>query len=185
MVMISRRLAAQSLLAAGSAWAWQPRISRAADSPIELEWGDLVPESMAMEQTLAGIVQHDTWATTAAPAEDRFSMSNDDAADLIFESVVNDFDGKRVRLPGYAIPISLEGAETTEFLLAPYIGACIHVPPPPPNQIVFVTLGSAYEFTGLFDPVWVTGVMQTTALRSELADIGYQIEADGVEEYTF
>jgi len=183
--MITRRILAQSLVAAGGLVAWRPRPVLAVDPPIELEWADLIPASQAMEQVLAGIVEHDSWATTTPPSEDRFAMSAEEAADQIFGSVVSDYDGKRVRLPGYAIPISLEGAETTEFLLAPYVGACIHVPPPPPNQIVFVTLDRPFEFTGLFDPVWVTGTMQTTALRSELADIGYQIQADGVEEYTF
>ena len=72
--------------------------------------------------------------------------------------VVVELDGQQVRLPGFMVPIDFEGAETSEFLLVPYFGACIHVPPPPSNQIVYVKTVAGYPMKELFDPVWVTGV---------------------------
>jgi hypothetical protein len=53
-------------------------------------------------------------------------------------AIVEDLNGRIVRMPGYLLPLDVIGAKVTEFLLVPYIGACIHVPPPPPNQIVYV-----------------------------------------------
>ena len=64
--------------------------------------------------------------------------------------VVNqEIDGAHVRIPGYLLPLELENDEATEFLLVPYQGACIHTPPPPPNQIVHVKLESGIQVRGL------------------------------------
>lgn len=58
--------------------------------------------------------------------------------------VVKALDGQNIRLPGYIVPLEVsEEGRTTEFLLVPYFGACIHVPPPPSNQIVHVKAKSA------------------------------------------
>lgn len=150
-----------------------------------LEWADLVPEHIASQRLLEDLAADAEMGFSLDTEEDRLGMSEREAASDIKSTLVYDLEDTRVKLPGYAIPISLEGAGTTEFLLAPYIGACIHVPPPPPNQIVFVRLEKPYEFDGLFDPIWVTGQMFTTAMRSELADIGYRIDAEEIEDYEF
>jgi hypothetical protein len=68
-------------------------------------------------------------------------------------------DGQLVRMPGYLLPLETSGKRIREFLLVPWVGACIHTPPPPPNQIVHVTLDQPYEHDGLFKPVMVTGRM--------------------------
>ena len=50
-------------------------------------------------------------------------------------------DGATVRLPGFIIPLDARrDGVLDEFLLVPYFGACIHVPPPPPNQLVYVRM---------------------------------------------
>lgn len=81
--------------------------------------------------------------------------------------------------------VQLEGDadNVTEFLLVPYFGACIHVPPPPPNQIIHVTFpeGVPYEIT--YDAVWVEGTVSVERKESELAVVGYQMEAVKVESY--
>jgi hypothetical protein len=88
-----------------------------------------------------------------------------------------------VRLPGSVLPLEFDGSEVRGFLLVPYVGACIHVPPPPANQIVYVTSEDSVPVGGMFEPVWVTGLFHTAAIANELADIGYQIEAVRVEPY--
>ncbi|MFK7962937.1 MAG: DUF3299 domain-containing protein [Burkholderiaceae bacterium] len=72
-------------------------------------------------------------------------------------------DGKTVRMPGYVLPLESEGTAVREFLLVPFVGACIHVPPPPPNQMVFVESAQPYESDALFEPVWVEGVLTVSA----------------------
>ena len=65
----------------------------------------------------------------------------------------------------------------------PYVGACIHVPPPPANQMVFVTTEKPYESSGLFEAVNVTGMFGTASVSTQLADIGYALSADVIEPF--
>jgi hypothetical protein len=71
----------------------------------------------------------------------------------------------------------------TAFILVPYVGACIHVPPPPANQLVFVTSEEPYESQGLFEAVWVTGLFSTGTTDTALAEIGYAMAAQEIESY--
>jgi len=100
-------------------------------------------------------------------------------------------DGQTVRMPGYLLPLEFSGKLVSEFLLVPWVGACIHTPPPPPNQIVHVKVDQPFEFGGLFSPVWVTGRMAAAAARKALylidgssdIDVGYSLHASQVEAY--
>ncbi len=103
-----------------------------------------------------------------------------------------DLDGKPIRMPGYLLPLEFDGKRVTEFLLVPYVGACIHTPPPPPNQIVHVTTESGFQTDGgLYTPVWVSGLMRTEQVSSSLnyvdgtSDIpsAYRLNAVTVEPY--
>ncbi|MEM8552012.1 MAG: DUF3299 domain-containing protein [Pseudomonadota bacterium] len=87
-------------------------------------------------------------------------------------------DGKRVRIAGYTTPVGF-GENETRFLLVPELGACIHVPPPPPNQIVYVE--EAAGTPDMFAPVWVTGTLKASPVATVLADVGYQL-VDAVAE---
>jgi hypothetical protein len=100
-------------------------------------------------------------------------------------------DGKLIRLPGYLLPLEFSGKRVTEFLLVPWVGACIHTPPPPPNQIVHVKTGEPFEMSGVFQPIWVTGHLAAKASKQSLylvdgtsdISIGYTLVATGVEPY--
>ena len=95
--------------------------------------------------------------------------------------VVTEFNGKRVRIGGYVVPLDFEATTIKEFLLVPFVGACIHVPPPPANQIVYVKSEKGFQVAGQFDPVWVTGTLKTETAFTGLADAGYSIDADSVD----
>jgi len=87
-------------------------------------------------------------------------------------------------LPGYIVPLEVnEEGRTTDFLLVPYFGACIHVPPPPSNQIVHVKSELGVKLDELYQPYWVEGPLQVKASSSELADAGYQMDADKIYVY--
>jgi hypothetical protein len=106
-------------------------------------------------------------------------------------AVVEDLNGEQIRMPGYALPLEFSGNKITEFLLVPWVGACIHTPPPPPNQIVYVKLDKGIKNAGQFTPVWVTGEMTVKAATKNLylvdgssgIDVGYSLEASQVEPY--
>jgi hypothetical protein len=92
-------------------------------------------------------------------------------------------DGADVRLPGFIVPLELDAEGVTTFILVPYVGACIHVPPPPANQLVFVTTEIPWPSDSAWDPVWVTGRMSAKIRSTEIAEIGYSIAAEQIEPY--
>lgn len=152
--------------AAGSAWA--------RDTPVELEWDDLVPASSKglLYETLQGlgVVEHG-----------QFSSPFDQEA---ASAVVTDYNNKLVRIPGYAVPLDFSGTGITSFILVPYIGACIHVPPPPANQLVFVKPTEPFESESMWDPIFATGMFSTSAVATELAEIGYAMSEASIEPYS-
>ncbi len=114
------------------------------------------------------------------------------AVDERNKQVVKELDGKQVRLAGYLLPLEFSEDGVKEFLLVPYVGACIHTPAPPANQVVFVELRQSYKVDGLYSPVWVIGKMSTRTSSKALnfvdgsANIpsGYSLAASDVEPYT-
>lgn len=94
-------------------------------------------------------------------------------------------NGVQVKMPGYVVPLETDGKKSTEFLLVPYFGACIHVPPPPANQTVLVRTKdkAGAEVRQLYEVVWVTGTIKTERFNAGIADAGYIISATKVEPY--
>lgn len=94
-------------------------------------------------------------------------------------------DGKLVRLPGFVVPLDDFQEEGAEFLLVPYYGACVHTPPPPPNQIVMVEMsGRKSVKLNLFDAVWMSGRLKISSIESPYGTVGYQLEGMKVEPYS-
>jgi hypothetical protein len=100
-------------------------------------------------------------------------------------------DGRLVRMPGYLLPLEFSGKEVSEFLLVPWVGACIHTPPPPPNQIIHVKTDKPVGNVSMFMAIWVTGRMSTKSTKTNLylvdgasdIDAGYSLRASEVEPY--
>ena len=99
-------------------------------------------------------------------------------------NVVEELDGKFVKLPGFTLPFEWDATgDIREFLLVPYFGACIHTPPPPPNQMVYVTTDEPVDFVGMWDPVWVIGELRTSSNMNDLGNTAYTLELVGWEAY--
>lgn len=165
----------------------------AADEPVLIAWPDLIPvpdeptipyglipgqdapdmsEPAPYDPTLGGVVQHGGMVPGAPGMVDQ-------------NALVTRYNDVQVRIAGFVLPVALDGTAVREFLLVPYVGACIHVPPPPPNQIIYVTSEEGIEVTGMFEPVWATGTLKTTSMSSELADVGYMMTLDEAAPYEF
>ena len=162
--------------------AFGPSVTAAESDVRELEWEELMPEGW------------DPFAALDALTSDELGRLSDDSVQAVelFNAyqeavrsapVVTELDGQQVRLPGFMVPLDFENTEISEFLLVPYFGACIHVPPPPSNQIVYVKTVAAYPMRELFDPVWVTGELRTEAHLNDVGDAGYTLQATIIEPY--
>jgi hypothetical protein len=97
--------------------------------------------------------------------------------------VVASLDGQHVSLSGCLAPLKHGGTRVSEFLLVPYVGACIHVPPTPQNQIVHVTPNKPNKVKKLFAAVTVTSTMRIQSPITELAETGYSISGGNVQPY--
>ncbi|MDX2180028.1 MAG: DUF3299 domain-containing protein [Bryobacteraceae bacterium] len=97
---------------------------------------------------------------------------------------VKAIDGKTVRVPGYIVPLDDDSNQLTEFLLVPYMGACIHTPPPPANQMVYVKMlrGERASFA-LMDAVWVEGTIFVGRRSSPYGPTFYSMTARRVDAY--
>jgi uncharacterized protein len=99
--------------------------------------------------------------------------------------VVDALNDQRVTLPGYIVPLDIDGQTLRSFLMVPYFGACIHVPPPPPNQIVFVELEQPISVDDPYGAHWVTGVMSTRQAETDLAATSYSMRGESLEIFDF
>ncbi|MFJ1254874.1 DUF3299 domain-containing protein [Cupriavidus sp. CuC1] len=65
----------------------------------------------------------------------------------------------------------------------PYFGACIHVPPPPANQVVHVRTRQPLRGMRTMDTVWISGVLRVERAETMMGDAGYAISDARVEHY--
>jgi hypothetical protein len=153
---------------------------------IDITWADLIPKSAIVgdkAKVLEGIVQHSQ--VSSAPEAAGASQPTVSVEQLLgITSAIayrNDLDQKDVRLSGFILPLQFNGTKVTQFLLVPFVGACIHVPPPPANQLVLVDVPGGYATTGLWEPVSVTGTLSVSGISTELAQVGYALKASDVK----
>ena len=95
-----------------------------------------------------------------------------------------ELEGKMVKIPGFTVPLEDWASAATEFLLVPYVGACIHTPPPPPNQLVYIEMdeGKRAKMDG-WNPVWVEGVLKIEMTESVYGYVGFTITGHRVYPY--
>ncbi len=140
-----------------------------ATEPLTLEWPDLIPEQ-----------ERDQFNSQGMP------LINHDGGQMMQNltgGVRQELSGSMVKIPGFVIPLEGDDKVITEFLLVPYFGACIHVPPPPPNQIVYVKFPDGAPVQMLWDVIYVVGKLTTTTMEHELAQTGYLLEGIAIEDY--
>lgn len=160
----------RGLLAGMAASALVPKVAFAEDY-IDLDWEDLLPEGTSSQPDALRRLQ---------PHDEELPLTSQQPAST---GVRTDWNGKIVRIPGFIVPVDYKGTGVTAFILVPYVGACIHVPPPPANQLIFVTTATPYESDGLFEPVNVIGMFGVSSLSTHLAEIGYALSADKILPY--
>ena len=151
----------------------------------ELDWDALIPEEWRPETLLEGLNEDGASLDDISDEDPRAEAVMNRLMALWKQApVVEALDGKKVRLPGFVVPLEFDLNDVSEFLLVPYYGACIHVPPPPANQTVHVVLPEGKAFRGgVFDTVWVTGVLRVERFSSEMAEAGYRLKALQIAPY--
>ena len=93
-------------------------------------------------------------------------------------------NNKQVSVPGFMVPLEDDADQVTEFLLVPFAGACIHVPPPPPNQMIYIKLRKGQKAKMSFtEPIVVTGQLHVATVQSPYGDVSFNMDGDSVKPY--
>jgi hypothetical protein len=149
----------------------------------DLDWFDLLPEEdreamQRLPETMAELNREQL--------ESGVDELTDDVKmpDVLSSTRVRDeLGGEYVRIPGFLVPLEHnERGEPFRFFLVPYFGACIHSPPPPPNQMVHVTFSGGMP-TDLYAPYNVIGELEIDTTENELGIATYTIDADTISEF--
>jgi hypothetical protein len=174
-----------------------PSLAADSDPVMELAWGKLVPpapppsgqQAMKAKSFLSGATPFKGAGGSEPPPpptvddkrwlSERRMQPGAGAA----TAVVAELDGKRVRIGGYVVPLDFEATRVKEFLLVPFVGACIHVPPPPANQIIHVMPDKPVKGVKNMEAVWVSGRLGIGHSESPMGKSGYQMQAKEVVRY--
>jgi hypothetical protein len=157
----------------------------------EIEWTELMPaEDLEALQNPPDYIMD----IEEGSAEDKVVNQGEKPTDMFFDdeyqrallstTVVSEMDGKAIRIPGFIVPLEFNDDKTvSQFFLVPFFGACIHVPPPPPNQVIHVTSTNGVKLENLYTPHWVSGVVNSVFIENEIATATYAMDAVDVEVY--
>ena len=156
-----------------------------------IEWDDLIPEEdlqilLNPPSSITDIEDgslEDDFGELLISASDDPELARYQKA-LVSRDVKQVMNGTFIRLPGFVVPLEFDGQQViTQFFLVPYFGACLHMPPPPPNQIVFVRYPKGLKLEALNYPVWLSGKLETALTESDMATAVYAMDMDSFEYY--
>ena len=157
-----------------------------------VEWIDLMPKAEldalldppsyitdvkdgSLEDQISSQIQN----TITAARDDLYQQA------LVSTNIIPQMDGQAIRIPGFIVPLEFDDEQTvTQFFLVPFFGACIHVPPPPPNQIIFVDYPKGLKLSALYDPFWISGTLKTSLVENEIATAAYSMQMQSFEAYS-
>lgn len=156
-----------------------------------VEWTDLIPmkelnayinppdyidniEDGSLEDQLNNNIQNSVDSIN----EDSYQQA------LISTNIIEEMDGKAIKIPGFIVPLEFDDNQTvTQFFLVPYFGACIHMPPPPPNQIIFINYPQGLNVDTIYEAFWISGVLSTSIVENEMGKAAYTMEMQSFEIY--
>ena len=142
-----------------------------------LKWLELVPKNAYSFVPETGVTE-EMW-------EDEIFLKKVEEAGLLIN---NNILGKKIRIDGFMVPLDFDYGEALtveEFVLVPDAGMCIHVPPPPPNQMIFIKLKKPEKVRYMFQPIAVEGVLKNTPTIKDVYNSIYELTADKLEDIEF
>ncbi|MBE8715584.1 DUF3299 domain-containing protein [Cellvibrio sp. KB43] len=179
-------------------------------APRTVDWTELMPEEDLQLLMNMPAVDHEGLSddelmqdTTATTLKSPTSSFEDEVANAIGQAIQAgqsqertwqdalvstrvrpELDNTNIRLAGYIVPIDFDDNDViTSFFLVPYFGACIHVPPPPPNQIIYVRYAKGFTLENLYTPFWISGKLKVETIENDMALASYSLDASQLVEY--
>ena len=153
-------------------------------APATIDWLDLLPAEDY--QAMLDMPEIDHGGNLDSEGDFTQNLHQRDGLPEVMYStrVVGDYDGQSVRIGGYPVPLETDAqGRYLSFFLVPYAGACTHVPPPPPNQIILVDYPDGIVIDDIYQAFWVQGTLRVSQSSNELADSSYALSAERVWLY--
>ena len=145
----------------------------------EILWPALQPEGWTVEKMMQGLNLNELGDNDPKAREMLQKVR-----EMWDQAPVNPkLDNRRVRIPGFVVPLDGERDKAREFLLVPYFGACIHAPAPPANQVIHVVVDKAVDTVKLAPAMWISGTIRTVRSDTRMGVSGYEMTVDKVEPY--
>lgn len=158
--------------------------AKADNTAREIKWEELIPAEYSPDAIMAKygdeISQMQDGSLEANKLMDKITAELEQAP--VNEAMAEQL----IKMPGYIAPLNTtEEGLINEFLLVPYFGACIHVPPPPVNQTVMVSTaaGEGIKMETAYAPIWVTGEITLQGKDTDIGKAGYSIVEAQIEPY--
>ena len=144
------------------------------EETLNLKWLELVPK-------YAYDFVPETGVTDEMWEDESFLKKVEEAGLLINKDMV----GKKIRIDGFMVPLEFdygEGLVVDAFVLVPDAGMCIHVPPPPPNQMIFVKLNKSERVRYMYQPIAIEGILKNTPPIKNVYNSIYELTAEKLED---
>ncbi len=191
-VIASMKVAAYVFIASGILIVSSaPAVSADAQSYEDIDWTELMPA-----EDLSALLNRPAFLDDIADGSAQDSLDNFQQRQLEDEQaqqyqaalsstrVIQGFDGKAIRIPGFIVPLAQnEDKEVTRFFIVPYFGACLHMPPPPPNQILYVESEQGITLENLYDPYWFEGIVSIEQKEDAMGTSAYSLSLDNYALY--
>ena len=191
-VIASMKVAAYVFIASGILIVSSaPAVSADAQSYEDIDWTELMPA-----EDLSALLNRPAFLDDIADGSAQDSLDNFQQRQLEDEQaqqyqaalsstrVIQGFDGKAIRIPGFIVPLAQnEDKEVTRFFIVPYFGACLHMPPPPPNQFLYVESEQGITLENLYDPYWFEGIVSIEQKVDAMGTSAYSLSLDNYALY--
>lgn len=155
----------------------------------QIQWIDLLPEKDLQALLEAPIPDNIIEGSAADQINSPLSMTIKNPVSeyeqaLISDKVKKEYNDKKIKLPGYIVPIdTTDSGKATTFFLVPFFGACLHLPPPPPNQIIYASFKEGIPIDDLEKPYWIEGTVFTKKKLNDVALAAYSATVDKLYEF--
>lgn len=144
---------------------------------LRLKWLELVPNTAYDFIPESGISEK--------MLEDEIFLKKVEQAGLLIN---RNLLGKKIKIDGFMVPLEFDYGEALtveEFVLVPDAGMCIHVPPPPPNQMIFVKLKKPEKVRYMYQPILIEGTLFSSPPIKNVYNSIYKLKAEKLEDIDF
>lgn len=148
-----------------------------------LSWEALLPVA---EKSLLALYQTSAEKDFSEQLALSLQASSDDAykSALYSTNIVNGILEQAVSIAGFIVPLEVNGDRSIKsFFLVPYFGACIHYPPPPPNQMIFVQLEDGFRHLDLHKAFTLSGILTKGLFEDPLGTSAYLLKVVNIKLY--